>query len=193
MVNIAFFVDYEQDQHNEQFEDFILKWEDDYNKKLYECQNRENKNMDPFIPKYRRRSMTEMNQIWGDHEGWPGNADYDLYKLIPTVYYYGYEGSSTAPPCGQRVYWRIQDLPMQISHDQYNRIKTMILDQKDENCKSSSKAYKGGVNRPIQEIKDKVWYCDSRIWDVKHPKIWCDKWPADYHGRHRIDKECSKL
>jgi len=192
VVNIAFFIDHEEDQHNEQFEDFILKWEDFHLDRLNECANRDKKVAVPYIPKFRKRSLQEMELLWGDKDDWPGSADYDLYRLMPTVYYYGYEGSSTSPPCGSRVYWRVQDIPMQISRDQYTRMQSIILDQKDENCKRSSKAYHGGVNRPIQKTTQKVWYCGSHDWFVRHPDKWCEKWPEEYHGRFRIDRDCNR-
>ena len=185
---ISFFIDFDDNEHNEHFEDFILKWEDIYLRREHEC----NHNKAPYTSIFRKRSNEEMINLWGDHTDWPGSSNFDLYRLMPTVYYYGYEGSMTAPPCNQNVHWRVQDLPMKISYDQYLRIRNVLLDQKDEKCRNSSKAYKGGVNRPIQETTQKVWRCRHNNWKVRFPKKWCGKWPKDYHGSYWIAEHCNE-
>ena len=39
---------------------------------------------------------------------------YDLYKLLPTIWYCAYNGGITIPPCTKNVIWRILDLPLVI-------------------------------------------------------------------------------
>jgi len=192
VVIISWFFDYAQDEHNEQLEDFIRMWEDIHENRLTTCANRKR----PFwewtfhFPKFQKRSAQEMMRIWGDPDEYSGTADYDLYRLQPTAWYYGYTGSSTSPPCGTKVYWRIQDLPMKISHDQYLRLQRVLLDQRDEDCKLSSISYKGGVNRPIQKRTQTVWKCNADNWGVRFPEVWCGKWPEGYHGVRKLRGAC---
>ena len=190
---IAFFFYYEDDEHNDQFEDFIRKWDDIHGKRIHECNLRKspNNSTDPYLPKFQQRSEEELNAMFGHRKDWAGSADYDVYRLLPTIYYYGYHGSSTTPPCASGVTWRILDIPMKISHDQYQRIQTIILDQRDEHCKLSTKAYNGGVNRPIHEITTQnVYHCDGLYWKPRFPELWCGKWPEDYHGVARLEGKC---
>ena len=131
-----------------------------------------------------------MQRIYGKASDWLGTADYSLYHLQPTVYYYGYVGSGTVPPCTEKVTWRFLDLPMQISHDQYLRVQKLILDQKDEDCQRGSKAYNGGVNRPIFPATMTVWHCNGRMWRTRFPEHFCNKWPKHYHGAYRLRGVC---
>ena len=186
---IGFFFDYEFDEHNEQFEQFILKWEDIFFEQEHEC----SKAKGSYQPKFKEKSRKEMIDLWGNRRDWPGSADYDLYRLLPTVYYFGYRGSATAPPCTRNVIWRFLDVPMKISHNQYLRIQRVLLDQSDEDCKSSSKAFHGGVNRPIQKIKDNVYRCTGFHWTVRFPGLWCGKWQKDYHGTKRLKGACPEF
>ena len=185
---IAFFFDYSSDEHNEQFEDFIRKWEDMFYKREFDC---DDTNSTEYNPVYRQRSEEEMINLWGDERDWPGNADYDIYMLLPTIYYYGYVGSGTTPPCSRDVIWRILDLPMNISHDQFLRIQRIILDQRDEKCRRNSKAYNGGVNRPIQKTTQSVYHCSAQYWSPRHHELWCGKWPKEYHGKYKLKKYCA--
>lgn len=187
---LAFFFDYENDEHNEQFEDFIRRWEDIHFKQEHECAHVNMPNAPPYVSKFHNRTSKEMNDLWGDPEIWPGDADYDVYGLLPTIYYYGYRGSITTPPCSDNVVWRFLDLPMQINHDQFLRIQRIVLDQKDKNCNRSSKAYKGGINRPLQINSKRVFHCSADKWKAKFPELWCGKWPESYHGNFRLEGVC---
>jgi len=131
-----------------------------------------------------------MAEIYGHSTEWLGSSDFSLYHLQPTVYYYGYVGSITVPPCTNYVVWRFLDLPMQISHDQYVRVQKVLLDQKNENCRRSTKAHMGGVNRPISPNKHRVWHCDGRKWRTRFPELFCDKWPKNYHAAYRLRGIC---
>lgn len=80
--------------------------------------------------------------------------------LIPTYWFYGYDGSLTEPPCTEIVSWFVMDTPMIISPEQLDQMKVILFTHVDENCKSTSTQFNGSVARPIQEsLGRQVWRC----------------------------------
>ena len=192
---VAWFIDFEEDKHNEQFEEFILRWEDEFAEREHDCafqkQQGDSKFIPPYQKQYQRKSKDDMFRIFGHPQDWLGTADFSVYHLQPTVYYYGYEGSITVPPCTRDVVWRVLDLPMQISHAQYLRLQHLILDQRDDKCKRNSKANEhGGINRPIQKNSYRVWHCNGRMWRPRFGELFCNVWPKNYHGAFRLRRVC---
>jgi hypothetical protein len=81
-------------------------------------------------------------------------------KLIPTFWFYGYDGSLTEPPCSEFVSWFIMDKPMIISPGQLQQMKDILFTHIDPNCQSTSVHWKESVARPIQESAGRqVWQC----------------------------------
>ena len=91
-----------------------------------------------------------LREIFGDPCVYLGAAD-NVFRLKPTVYYYGYEGSVTFPPCSDIISWRFLDLPMQISHDQYLMLQRIQLEQRDEYCKRNYISPNSAGYQPLQE------------------------------------------
>jgi hypothetical protein len=56
------------------------------------------------------------------------------YNLWPTIWYYGYSGSLTTPPCTNRVQWRVLEHPLQISRRQYKQLTRLLTQSRDSNC-----------------------------------------------------------
>jgi carbonic anhydrase len=82
--------------------------------------------------------------------------------LIPTIYFYRYEGSLTEPPCGEFVSWWIADTPMIISFDQLEQLKTILFTNVDENCKTTGVQHDRSVARAIQDTNNRpIWRCTS--------------------------------
>mmetsp|Transcript_25589 Transcript_25589/g.55972 ORF Transcript_25589/g.55972 Transcript_25589/m.55972 type:complete len:517 (-) Transcript_25589:142-1692(-) len=48
------------------------------------------------------------------------------YTLWPTIYYYGYRGSLTTPPCSDAVNWRVLDVPLKISKRQLGQLARLL-------------------------------------------------------------------
>jgi len=82
-------------------------------------------------------------------------------SLIPTYYFYGYDGSLTEPPCSEIVSWFVMDTPMTISKNQLEQMKHILFTNVNgETCKETSVHYKSSVARPIQETGERqVWHC----------------------------------
>jgi carbonic anhydrase len=91
-----------------------------------------------------------------------GGWDPHHEMLIPSIYFYRYEGSLTEPPCGEWVSWFIADKPMIISLEQLERLKTILFLNVDENCRRTSVQWGHSVARPIQDTAGRdVWQCTS--------------------------------
>jgi Eukaryotic-type carbonic anhydrase len=80
--------------------------------------------------------------------------------LIPSIWFWRYDGSLTEPPCGEFVSWFISDVPMIISFDQLERMKKVLFTHVDQQCNPTSVHYDHSVARPIQDSAGRpVWRC----------------------------------
>jgi carbonic anhydrase len=92
------------------------------------------------------------------------NAIWDPYHemLIPSIYFWRYEGSLTEPPCGEWISWFISDKPMIISLSQLERMKNVLFNHVDPYCRRTSTQFGHSVARPIQETAGRdVWLCQA--------------------------------
>jgi carbonic anhydrase len=78
------------------------------------------------------------------------------YDLWPTIYFYGYKGMLTAPPCSEIVNWRILDEPLVISRRQYKTLAKLLSSHVDpEMCEALDKTSPTGENfRPLQQLNN---------------------------------------
>lgn len=187
IVYIGVMIDVKGNETNTQFDQFIKEWEEIAWQRKFNCENGDGDNKASYSRKHPILLPNEMKSIWGK-EG--KRSDFDLFSMLPTVYYFGYEGSYTAPPCVERVHWRILDLPIYISQEQYLRLQSLFMDSLTEDCAKNEVAFQGRVNRPLQTHKNKndVWHCSAKYWKPKHAVKWCDKWDEDYHGYNKLRK-----
>lgn len=88
------------------------------------------------------------NFIWDPHSP----------MLELTIYFYRYEGSITEPPCGEWVSWFVTSVPMQISFQQLDKLKNILFNHVDQNCRRTSVHYGQSVARPIQDTADRPVY-----------------------------------
>lgn len=72
--------------------------------------------------------------------------------LVPTIYFYRYDGSSTEPPCTEFVTWFVADEPMKISHEQLLMMKLMLFTNVDDECHQTSAHWEESVARPLQPV-----------------------------------------
>lgn len=91
-----------------------------------------------------------------------GRWDPHNEMLVPSIYFYRYEGSLTEPPCGEWVSWFITDKPMTIGTDQLERMKNALFNHVDYACRRTSVHFEGSVARPIQQTAGRpVYLCTS--------------------------------
>lgn len=82
--------------------------------------------------------------------------------LIPTIYFYRYDGSLTEPPCGEFVTWFVADEPMVISIAQLDQLKRILFTNVDSNCRKTSVQFRHSVARPTQPNNNRaVSICTS--------------------------------
>jgi carbonic anhydrase len=78
------------------------------------------------------------------------------YDLWPTIFFYRYRGSITAPPCSEIVNWRVLDEPLVISRRQYKALAKLMAGHVDaETCKPYKRTSPTGENfRPLQVLNN---------------------------------------
>lgn len=83
-------------------------------------------------------------------------------ELMRTVYFYGYDGSLTEPPCTEIVSWFVMDEPATMSPQQLEQMKNILFNHVDDDChRTSVHYYNRGVARPIQDTNGRmVWRCN---------------------------------
>jgi Eukaryotic-type carbonic anhydrase len=80
--------------------------------------------------------------------------------VVPSIYFWRYDGSLTEPPCGEFVTWTIIDTPMTISFKQLDRMRNFLFNHVDPYCRRTSTQFDHSVARPLQESADRdVWRC----------------------------------
>jgi len=81
-------------------------------------------------------------------------------RILNSIYFYGYGGSLTEPPCSEWVAWRVLDEPMQISSEQWDQMRNILFGQVDDQCRRTSVHWRGSVARPTQSLNSRpLWKC----------------------------------
>lgn len=102
------------------------------------------------LPKQRKLAKNKGGGIWD-----PFHRD-----IQRTIFFWGYKGSLTEPPCAANTLWRIMDVPVQISVKQLNQMKNVLFNNRDnETCVFTSTHYKSSVSRPIANNPIRYYKC----------------------------------
>jgi carbonic anhydrase len=91
--------------------------------------------------------------------------------LIPTHFFYRYEGSSTEPPC-MSMTWFVMIHPLIISRTQLEQVKRLIFTNVDDQCVPTSvHNIDQSVARPIQPLGNDrpVMFCKDGAFDPDDP------------------------
>ena len=71
--------------------------------------------------------------------------------LMPSIWFYGYYGSLTEPPCYPIASWRVLDTPMLISDVQLEQMKKLLFQHNDPECAPTSVHFNESAARPIEK------------------------------------------
>mmetsp|Transcript_23446 Transcript_23446/g.55553 ORF Transcript_23446/g.55553 Transcript_23446/m.55553 type:complete len:599 (+) Transcript_23446:335-2131(+) len=137
--------------HNEHLQAAINAFQDLYDDNKARCSD------DSVSMKgdQRRRKLTQSASSQGVWD--PYHED-----LMPTYWFYGYDGSLTEPPCSEIVSWFVMDTPMTVSKRQLAQLKHILFTNvdPDNSCNPTSTHYMGSVARPLQETHGRqIWHC----------------------------------
>lgn len=93
-----------------------------------------------------------------DFGGGPWDPHHPM--LVPTIYFYRYDGSLTEPPCGEFVTWWVADRPMIIGLEQLDQMKQLLFLNVGTDCRKTTVQHGRSVARPIQKTNNRpVWRC----------------------------------
>ena len=100
--------------------------------------------------------------------------------IVRTLWFFGYEGSLTEPPCTEFIEWRVLDTPALISRKQYWQLRVLLFDHVGKNCKKTSVHYQGSVARPIQPYNGRLVHrcmCRDFLGDRDRAKLGTNRCP----------------
>jgi hypothetical protein len=108
-------------------------------------------------PTYEETARKLQTGIWSPHDPW----------LVPSIYFFGYEGSLTEPPCSEWVTWFVIDTPMKMNFAQLEQMKRLIFLHVSPDCDWTSVHYRQSVARPIQDSFGRpVWRCTQQNFEA---------------------------
>uniref|UniRef100_A0A7S1YE76 carbonic anhydrase n=1 Tax=Grammatophora oceanica TaxID=210454 RepID=A0A7S1YE76_9STRA len=82
------------------------------------------------------------------------------YNLWPSIWYYRYAGSITAPPCTSIVQWRVMEKPLTMSTRQMKQLAQLQNSYKTSDCAEDDLLSPTGENfRPLQSRSQQVLHC----------------------------------
>lgn len=109
---------------------------------------------------FKSRNLQKQEGGGDDSAGTPGAWDPYHRKIMKSIYFWGYDGSTTDPPCGEWVAWRIIDTPFDISLAQLEQMKNLLFNNVDGKCVRTSVHHNESVARPLQDVNFRpVWRC----------------------------------
>jgi carbonic anhydrase len=86
-------------------------------------------------------------------------AVFNVYKLVEnSTAFWHYDGSLTTPPCTEDVWWNMANNGVAISVEQWDTMRDLILDYRDENCTKATGANRvtNSTSRPLQDLNGRT-------------------------------------
>ena len=107
---------------------------------------------------------------------------WDTEHILKSIYFFGYEGSLTEPPCTEFLEWRIIDTPMTVSRRQLFQMRKLLFHHRDpdQGCRRTSTHYEGSVARPLQPYNGRLVHrcmCRDYLGDKEGKKLGLQRCP----------------
>lgn len=141
------------DGYNPVLQEALNEFQKTYNRDMYDCvmsDSQEGRNLRSTLRYGENDSMNEFGSSTNRNLQGRIWSPYDK-KLVPSIYFFRYDGSLTEPPCGEWVSWFVCDTPMYISFDQLEQMKRLLFTHVSSTCEKTSIHWKESVARPIQD------------------------------------------
>jgi carbonic anhydrase len=111
-----------------------------------------NRNLTELINFGRKLNSVAVPSIWDPYH----------ITLVPTIWFYRYDGSLTEPPCSEVVSWFVADQPMIISNIQLQQLKLILFTNVDLDCRKTSVHNLQSVARPVRQSNNRsVSHCTA--------------------------------
>lgn len=136
----------------------------------------EPKEVEEKFQKYLRRAQEAPQGGYKYFDPW------DKDHILKSIYFFGYEGSLTEPPCTEFLEWRILDKPMTVSRRQLFQMKKLLFHHRDpeKGCQRTSTHYEGSVARPLQPYNGRLVHrcmCRDYLGDKEGKKLGLQRCP----------------
>jgi Eukaryotic-type carbonic anhydrase len=150
----------QSDGYNYYFQEALDAFQREFDNRMQECQRRnladDNSSYESWARVFTFGGASPRERV--DFGAGPWDPHHQM--LVPTIYFYRYDGSLTEPPCGEFVTWWVADRPMTIGLDQWEQMQRILFLSLDASCNKMSVQYQRGVARPIQKTNNRpVWRC----------------------------------
>lgn len=153
---------HEEDKNNDHLQKAIDEWQKVYNENEERCQNRDSRHLVEENITIASAQEVGFNRTKGNRglkdETPFGQGGWDPFhpSLERTIYFWGYWGSLTEPPCSSFVAWRVLTEPAYISKSQLEQMKNILFTNRNEDCVYTSVNHRQSVARPIQPNRGRL-------------------------------------
>lgn len=192
VITVLIDLDDDDDNINDHFQQFLNAFEEKFSDDAYECaqkqqrRRRQQQQQQQTLQtqqdySYQYEDNNNSNGQWTTRRGIRSSTQssrnlapsrwnpYDE-SLLRSIWFYGYWGSLTEPPCTEFIHWRIIDTPAIISKGQFQQLQSLLYNHVDpDTCEFTSNHYEGGDDnndhpegyaRPQQDAQGRdVWQC----------------------------------
>lgn len=158
--------------HNAEFQSILDRFQSVYDAHALECNRSRERNLrqklDLDLQEFEVKSLMLPNTAQLPH---PHGSRFDPYSdaLMPTIFFYRYDGSITEPPCKDITWW-VMSKPVIIAAEQLAQLKQILFTHVDSNCRPTSvhnsdqkvarPIYPLGEDRTIQACTDGTFRSD---------------------------------
>lgn len=163
IVSVLFDI-HPDEEDNEKMGELIEAFEKVWNKDKMECEDFQRKKRRLDAKLYSMVTENEeakfQSKLRAARRLADEDKDWDPWhkSILRTIWFMGYQGSLTEPPCSELAEWRIMREPAYISTQQLNRLKNILFNHVDSECRRTSVHSKeNGVARPLQHLNNDLY------------------------------------